>query len=285
MTEPMTARDVLTRWMAKQIGVIQTREADVRIDATDAVHKTRVATRRLRSMLKTFAPLFRPRRAHALRTELTWLAGLLGDSRDAEVLLATFTSLLDDLGPDKVSDPVRTRLLEHLTRQHADAHADMVEGLDTKRARKLREALAFALDNPPLRADAGLPAAQVLLPLRARAVAEVALLGAHALIEPEELEDWHEVRKAAKAVRYASEAMTSALLSEGEIERWEAVTETFGTLQDTAVMIEVIDLLAEDASDDEQASWQALRDAELERQAKALSDGEDALDQALGAKL
>ena len=57
MTEPMTARDVLTRWMAKQIGVIQTREADVRIDATDAVHKTRVATRRLRSMLRARGPV------------------------------------------------------------------------------------------------------------------------------------------------------------------------------------------------------------------------------------
>lgn len=285
MSKPMTARDVLARWLTKQIDVIQTREADVRVDAPDAVHKTRVATRRLRSMLKTFAPLFRPRRASALRTELKWLAGLLGESRDAEVLLATFTALLDDLGPDAVSEPVPARLLAHLTGQHEDAHADLVEGLDTKRARKLREALASALENPPLRADADLPAARVLPPLRARAVAEVALLGAHALIEPEDLEDWHEVRKAAKAVRYASEAMTAALLSDGEIERWEAVTETFGTLQDTAVMIEVIDLLAEDAPDEEQASWQALRDAELGRQAKALSDGEEALDRALGATL
>ncbi len=285
MTKPMTASDVLTRWMTKQIGIVVTREADVRVDAPDAVHKTRVATRRLRSMLKTFAPLFRPRRAHALRTELKWLAGLLGESRDAEVLLATFTALLDELGPDQVNEQVRDRLLQHLTRQHDDAHADLVEGLDTKRARKLREALASALDHPPLRADADLAAARVLPPLRARAVAEVALLGAHALIEPEELEDWHEVRKAAKAVRYASEAMTDELLGKGEIERWEAVTETFGTLQDTAVMLEVIDLLAEDASDEEQASWQVLRAAELARQAKALTDGEEALDRALGTTL
>ena len=39
---------------AVQVGMLQAQAGGVRIDAPDAVHKARVATRRLRSLLKTF---------------------------------------------------------------------------------------------------------------------------------------------------------------------------------------------------------------------------------------
>ncbi|MGH2771512.1 MAG: CHAD domain-containing protein, partial [Actinomycetota bacterium] len=52
----------------------------------EAVHQARVATRRLRSDLRTFASLVDPGWAGELRAELAWLAGLLGGIRDADVL-------------------------------------------------------------------------------------------------------------------------------------------------------------------------------------------------------
>ncbi len=50
------------------------------------VHQARVATRRMRSDLRTFAPLVDSAWAAALSEELRWLAAELGTVRDAEVL-------------------------------------------------------------------------------------------------------------------------------------------------------------------------------------------------------
>ena len=50
------------------------------------VHQARVATRRLRSDLRTFAPLLDREWLDGLRAELKWLGGELGPVRDAEVL-------------------------------------------------------------------------------------------------------------------------------------------------------------------------------------------------------
>ena len=56
-------------------------------DQPDAVHKARVATRRLRSALRTFRPLLDRTVTDPLRREVRWLTGALGAPRDAEVLL------------------------------------------------------------------------------------------------------------------------------------------------------------------------------------------------------
>ena len=52
----------------------------------DAVHKMRVAVRRLRSALATYRRLLDRDETDALRDELKWLGGVLGPVRDAEVI-------------------------------------------------------------------------------------------------------------------------------------------------------------------------------------------------------
>ncbi len=59
----------------------------VRRDLPDSVHQMRVAARRLRSALATFAPLMQEEPAGALREELKWIASELGAIRDTEVML------------------------------------------------------------------------------------------------------------------------------------------------------------------------------------------------------
>lgn len=70
-------------------------EPDVRQDLPDSVHQMRVATRRLRSVLRSYRRIFKRRPVDELRDELRWLAGLLGVARDAEVRAARFEALLD----------------------------------------------------------------------------------------------------------------------------------------------------------------------------------------------
>jgi CHAD domain/Phage integrase family len=67
-------------------------EAGVRLgEDPEAVHQARVGIRRLRSTLRTFKPLLDQDWVGRLRDELKWLANLLGDVRDAEVLHARLT--------------------------------------------------------------------------------------------------------------------------------------------------------------------------------------------------
>ena len=54
----------------------------------DALHQARVALRRLRAALSLFRPTVRGKDYQALRDELRWLAGQLGEARNLDVLLA-----------------------------------------------------------------------------------------------------------------------------------------------------------------------------------------------------
>ena len=78
----------------------------MRRDEPDAVHKMRVGTRRLRSTLKTFRPLYDRDTTDRLRAELRWLAESLGHVRDAEVLAARLGRALDAEPDELVLGPV-----------------------------------------------------------------------------------------------------------------------------------------------------------------------------------
>ena len=81
-----TAGDVVESYIAEQQRVVLAGDLALRRDNDSVIHKTRVATRRLRSTLRTFRPYFDPARAQALDAELRWYAALLGDVRDRQVL-------------------------------------------------------------------------------------------------------------------------------------------------------------------------------------------------------
>src|SRR5579872_6284418 len=60
-------------------------------DDVEGVHQARVATRRLRSNLRTFAPLLRRGSTDDLADELRWLGRRFGTVRDLDVLRQRFT--------------------------------------------------------------------------------------------------------------------------------------------------------------------------------------------------
>ena len=70
----------------------------------EGVHQARVATRRLRSDLRTFGALLDPDWTDALRAELGWIGGLLGAVRDADVLLERLDDRIAALPPPDVDD-------------------------------------------------------------------------------------------------------------------------------------------------------------------------------------
>ncbi len=79
--------DVVRREFATSVVRLLRHDAGVRLgDDPEAVHQARVATRRLRSALRTFRDVLDPDWAGSLRDRLRWLADALGAVRDTEVL-------------------------------------------------------------------------------------------------------------------------------------------------------------------------------------------------------
>ena len=123
----VTAADALIAALSEDIDRLLAAEPDVRDDAWDSVHQMRVATRRLRSVLRSYRRLFKRTPAADMVAELAWLAGLLGVARDAEVRAERFTALLGseltaDADPD-VLVAVTDRLVGAERGRYAAAHA------------------------------------------------------------------------------------------------------------------------------------------------------------------
>ncbi|HOC12432.1 MAG TPA: CYTH and CHAD domain-containing protein [Propionicimonas sp.] len=235
-----SAGEAVHAYLAEQVGVLQNREADVLVDAPDAVHRSRVATRRLRSALRTYARVFADQTG-TLRNELRWHAEELGAPRDAEVLQSRLAEAVRQL-PETDRLLVGERLQRSLGSTHAAAHAKLVASMRTAGYEALQLALSRLLAEPQWSPAAQRPAAELLPRLLARAVARVGKLAEHAASRPSDLTRWHEVRKAAKAARYGSELLVPVLGAGAEVwrARWEAVTEGLGAVQDAVVAQQVI---------------------------------------------
>jgi len=230
-----------------QVEELESRDPGVRRDLPDALHKMRVASRRLRSALTSFGPLLDRQTGDTLRSELKWVAEVLGEARDAEVMRDRLTSLAGDqaieLGRGSSAD-----LESQLGERYRQAHARVLEVLDSPRYFRLLDDLDQLLGAPPWTAKARKPARQIL-PARARR--EWKLLEGHAKAaetatgEQRDVE-LHEVRKAAKRLRYACEALVPAFGDPAADMALasERLQEVLGDHQDSVVSQELLRELA-----------------------------------------
>ena len=286
--EPATVGQVIVRHLRRQVGAIQGLEGKTRSDEADAVHKSRVATRRLRSSLRSFRAFLDRSVTDSIAMEVRWLGEQLGAPRDAEVLRERIVGDLADLGPDEVAGDIAERLPAALERSHAQSHANLVAALDSDRAKTLMEALVGLLVEPPLRAKrADRSATKALAKVSKAVTRRVAHAHAHALAEPDSehrLELLHEVRKKGKAARYAHEAFghLGDERASDLAEKWEAVTESLGELQDCNVTIERLRELSAEAvvAGEPSEPYDALIARQQERATRAHQQAERALERA-----
>jgi CHAD domain-containing protein len=163
-----------------------------------------VATRRLRSDLRTFAPLLDEGWADGLRDELSWLADLLGGVRDLDVLAGRFADRIAALAP---GDRAGAKgLVVRLERQDAAARATLAAGMTSDRYRALLDAVVRAAQSPPARKGTeGSKARDAFPALAAKPWRQLSRAVAQ-LSSPPADDDLHRVRIAAKRCRYAVEA-------------------------------------------------------------------------------
>lgn len=232
-----TAGDVVLAYLYEQRAALQNQDPRVRRNEHDAVHQMRVATRRMRSALQAFGKIVDRERTRALTDELKWLAGVLGTSRDLEVLRKRFEEGLHALPPELVLGDVAARLTRHFAPLEAKAHNDSVAALDSKRYFALLASIDTLLTEPPLTAKASGKAKDVLPGLVEKARHRLDVRVEAALATTDSDEPLHEARKAAKRLRYSAEVAEPALGKHAEALRKRAkdVTTLLGDHQDSVV--------------------------------------------------
>jgi CHAD domain-containing protein len=180
-------------------------EAGVRTgEDPEAVHQARVATRRLRSTLRTFSSLLEEEWTDRLRDELKWLADLLGQVRDTDVLLERFSEHLAAL--PEADAKVGPRLLAGLVDQRDSARRRLLRGMATERYAVLLDDLVAAAAAPALLPGADRPAAEVMPPLVAPPWRKLRKAVRKAGDDPDD-HQLHQIRIRAKRARYAAEAV------------------------------------------------------------------------------
>ena len=208
-TRKSSAGDVLLAYVHEQVQAIGMQDAQVRGNDTDAVHRMRVATRRLRSALSTYRTLLDTAVTAPLRDELRWLAGALGAARDAEVIRQRLTHRLGQEPAELVVGALAERIDDHFTRIVRASRLETLAALDSERYFQLLDALDAVVATPPLRPRAQKPASAVIPELiRAdwKHLRASVFLAQGTPSGPTRDAALHEARKRAKQLRYAAES-------------------------------------------------------------------------------
>lgn len=212
-TEPTRtgpAGHVLLAYLAEQLAALEHEDPRVRRDKHDAVHRMRVATRRARSVLATYRTLLKDTETvRHVRDELKWLAGVLGQARDAEVMHQRLKDMLADEPADLVMGPVTRRVDLELGNHYRTAHTHVLEALDGKRYFRLLDTLESVLAAPTLAPLGIQPAKEVIPELINRDITRLREAVREAREHPAGIGDHpalHEARKDGKRLRYAAEA-------------------------------------------------------------------------------
>ena len=148
---PMSpSADVIVAYLAQERDRLIAEDIPVRLDRPDALHQMRVATRRLRGALRTFAALFTADVIEPVEAELKWLAGELGAARDAEVLRARLVDAVTLEQAHHLATSAVTRSVDRETRRgQREALAAVIAALDSDRYRALITALDAIVSAPP----------------------------------------------------------------------------------------------------------------------------------------
>jgi len=219
------AGEALRMALARDVHALLFRLAGIPLDAdVEDVHRARVAIRRIRGVLRTFAPLFQAEAIAPLSDELAWLASKLGPVRDADVMLARVRETAPMLEPGDLS--AAEAVMDLLRAQRQARWHEAMDALRSSRCVTLLDSLVASAADPPLAAQARAPAAATLARHTRRHWRRLRRRAKGMAAAPTE-QELHRFRIAAKRVRYACE---TAALAVGKPAM--CLAEAVGALQD-----------------------------------------------------
>ena len=264
-----TAGEVVQAYVTAQTERLLAAVPGVRDGDDDAVHDARVATRRLRAALSVYRPVLDREVVDPLRGELADLGHVLGTARDAYVEGHALRRRLAREDPALLVGPIERRIDEDRSAARLLAQDGVDAWLESARFGELVAVLVQ--DLPPGR-QASRSAARAL-PRRTRRAWDRLdrTLDVAAAAEPgtDRDEALHEVRKAARRARYASEVAAAVVGAPARrsAKRAHRVQEVLGAQHDAVTRQETLRRLAHQADLDGESTFTYGRLHALEQRA------------------
>ena len=233
--------------LRRQFAEMRAHEPGTRLgEDPEELHDMRVATRRMRAAMKVFEGAL-PARARWFREELRWVAGALGDVRDLDVQIGNLEGW--ESGTDGEGLESLGKILDVIKKRRTEARERMLEALDSTRYERLEASFGEMLrrgpgaerelargngpeDEPVTSAAPGLISARY----RKWRKAAKRLNGA----SPPD--DFHDLRKKGKRLRYALEFVSEVYGKpvDALIKPLKAVQDDLGDHQDAVVAAETL---------------------------------------------
>jgi CHAD domain-containing protein len=229
--EAGTVGELVAAYLATQCEVLASNDVGMRT-GRPAVHKTRVAVRRLRSTLRIFGDVFQPAPAEELDNELSWYADLLGEVRDRDILSNRLTKQIGELPPDQVRGEVEAEITKTLAAEKRAALERLNQEMRSTRYENLVQLLRAWRAAPPFtEAATAENMAAVKYVEQAKGKADKRLRKAG-----DNIEKLHRARKTMKRARYAAELVKPADSQMKSVERAaEELQTVLGEHQDATV--------------------------------------------------
>ena len=241
----MTLGDVAFAVLRRQFAEMRSHEPGTRIgEDPEELHDMRVATRRMRAALKLFEDAL-PERARWFREELRWVARALGDVRDLDVQGHNLRAWRDEKDSDSLG-----KVLDVIEKRRTEARGRMLQALDSARYEHLETSFGEMLRRGPgaereLAQGSGhspegepvTSAAPGLISARYRKWRKAA----KRLDESSPPDDFHDLRKKGKRLRYALESVSEVYGKPAAlISALKDVQDDLGDHQDAVVAAETL---------------------------------------------
>jgi CHAD domain-containing protein len=253
-----TPRERIRARLQEQYEELLAHDPGVRLDrGSEAVHKARVAVRRMRALLRSARSMLDRVWADQLRAELGWLGRSLGAVRDLDVLLLELRGLVDELeGVDRAAGE---QILLALSAERTAARVELKEVLGGGRYLTLLGRLEHAAREPRW-AGAERPVEE----LAGREFRKVRKAARGLRRDPSD-EQLHRTRIRAKRARYAAEVAEPVVGKPARrvVERAREFQDVTGEHQDAVVAEQKLGALA--GSGDPGIAFVAGRLAERQR--------------------
>jgi len=230
LPEKPSTRALIQARFEQQYNEILAHDPGTRLgDEPEALHKQRVAVRRLRALLRSAEPMLDPVWSNQLREELGWLGRSLGNVRDLDVLLVHLREEVRALeGEDRSAG---LQLVAGLDEERTAARAELVRALGSTRYLTLLGRLEEAVPGPRWVGN-DIPVEEL-----ARKSFRKLAKAANALGQDATDEELHAVRIRAKRARYAAELAETVVGKSATrfVQRARELQDVIGEHQDAVV--------------------------------------------------
>jgi len=238
-TDPHSSvRDVIRSSIAASAERMLRHDAGIRLgEDPEDVHRARVATRRLRSDLRTFAPLLDEGWNAHLRAELGWYGAELGRVRDLDVLRERMRGQVRRLSDLDVE--AAPKLLERVRTEREAALAALMSGMREPRYVALLDLVVGAARDPLVQPEVAARSAHRTMGTLMQRPWHHLELACKDLDGSSADAELHQARIRAKRVRYAAEALAPVFGKPARrfAERAVELQTVLGAHQDAALAI------------------------------------------------